>query len=241
MATDFKFNTVKRRKVHEDVAEQIEEQILAGALAEGSILPSERNLMQAFNVGRPAIREALLLLQRNGFIEVLSNGRPVVTRPTPQLVVDQLTSSARYLLSSKQGQREFQDARRLFEAAIARVAAEVATPDDIEKLDKALAENHDAIGDVALFEQTDVAFHLVIAEICKNPVYTALHTAIAEWLSMQRKVSLRIKGVEESAYASHKAIFEAIAAGKPNKAWRAMDTHLKDIIEKFEQGSRHEE
>ena len=56
------FKSVKRRKIHEDVAEQIEDQILSGGLEEGANLPSERSLMEAFNVGRPAVREALLLL-----------------------------------------------------------------------------------------------------------------------------------------------------------------------------------
>ena len=62
------FTNIKRRKIHEDVAEQIENQIIDGSLKEGSFLPSERELMGFFNVGRPAVREAILLLQRNGFI-----------------------------------------------------------------------------------------------------------------------------------------------------------------------------
>ena len=52
-----KFKSVKRRKVHEDVAQQIEDQILSGGLEEGATLPSERSLMEVFNVGRPAVRD----------------------------------------------------------------------------------------------------------------------------------------------------------------------------------------
>jgi DNA-binding FadR family transcriptional regulator len=232
-----KFTNVKRRKVHEDVAEQIESQILSGGLNEGSNLPSERSLMESFNVGRPAVREALLLLQRSGFIEVSSNGRPVVARPTTTNIVEQLSGSARYLLSSKEGERSFQDTRRIFEAAIARNAAEIATTEDIQHLEVALKANHEAIGDVDAFERTDVEFHLAIANIGNNPVFTALHTAIAEWLSMQRKVALRVPGVEASAYKSHQEIYQAIASNEPETAWQAMDRHLKDIIKKFEKGS----
>jgi len=234
------FKSIKRRKVHEDVAEQIERQILTGGLEEGANLPSERELMKAFNVGRPAIREALLLLQRNGFIEMSSSGRSVVTRPSTELIVDQLSGSARYLLSSEEGERSFQDARRLFEAAIARNAAELATPEDIEKLEAALEANRDAIGYVEAFRKTDVAFHFAIAEICKNPVFTALHAAISEWLSMQREVSLRVEGVEKSAFESHEEIFKAIAARKPDVAWQAMDSHLRYITTQYEKGSRRD-
>ena len=40
------FNNIKRRKIHEDVAEQIENQIINGSLKEGYYLPSERELME---------------------------------------------------------------------------------------------------------------------------------------------------------------------------------------------------
>ena len=239
MKHSVEFKVIKRRKVHEDVAEQIESQILSGGLEEGALLPSERNLMEAFNVGRPAVREALLLLQRSGFVQISSTGRPVVARPTTSNVVKQMSSSARFLLSSKEGERSFQDARRLFEAAISRNAAEIATPQDIEHLETALLANREAIGNISAFERTDVAFHLAIAEIGGNPVFTALHTAISEWLTNQRAVSLRVPGVEASAFESHEKIFQAIASHKPELAWQAMDEHLKDIMIQFEKGSRH--
>ena len=233
------FKRVKRRKVHEDVAEQIESQILSGRLEQGDRLPSERNLMEVFSVGRPAVREALLLLQRSGFVEVSNTRRPVVARPTTSKVVEQLTGPARFLLSTKNGERAFQDARRQFESAIARNAAEVATPKDIENLEAALTANRDAMGDTAAFQRTDVEFHFVIAKIGNNPVFTALHSAIAEWLTNQRTVSLRVSGVEASAYNNHQRIFEAIAARDPEQAWQAMDQHLKEIMQRFEEGSQH--
>ena len=98
------FTNIKRRKIHEDVAEQIENQIIDGSLKEGSFLPSERELMEVFNVGRPAVREAILLLQRNGFILVGSSGRPMVCKPSASNVIDQLSSAAKFLLSFKEGE-----------------------------------------------------------------------------------------------------------------------------------------
>jgi len=235
-AAGMNFTSVKRRKVHEDVAEQIENQILSGGLPEGSALPSERGLMEAFNVGRPAVREALLLLQRSGFVKVSSGGRTIVTRPTVANVFEQLSGTARHHLASEEGERSFQDARRLFESAIARNAAEIATEKDIQRLEISLKANHAAIGNLEAFERTDVAFHLTIAEIGENPVFSALHKAIAEWLALQRRISLRTPGAEASAYRSHEEIYRAIAAHQPEQAWRAMDRHLREVIRLFEQG-----
>lgn len=235
-AAGMNFATVKRRKIHEDVAEQIENRILSGGFPEGASLPSERRLMEAFNVGRPAVREALLLLQRNGFVKVSSGAPTIVTRPTVANVFEQLSGAARHHLSSEAGERSFQDARRLFESAIARNAAEIATKADIERLELALAANRAAIGNLAAFERTDVAFHYAIAEIGDNPVYTALHMAIAEWLAMQRHISLRAPGAEADAYRCHEEIFAAIAAHQPEQAWQAMDRHLRAIIRYFARG-----
>lgn len=235
-STTMNFTSIKRRKVHEDVAEQIENQILSGGLPEGSSLPSERSLMEAFNVGRPAVREALLLLQRSGFIKVSSGGRTLVTRPTAANFLDQLSSSARHLLSSEEGERSFQEARRLFEAAIARNAAEIATKDDIQRLEAALLANQQSIGNLESFERTDVAFHLTLAEIGENPVFSALHKAIAEWLALQRHIALRVPGVENSAYRSHEEIYQAVADHQPEQAWQAMDRHLRQVMQQFEQG-----
>jgi DNA-binding FadR family transcriptional regulator len=67
----------------------------------------------------------------------------------------------------------------------------------------------------------------------------ALNAAIAEWLSMQRKVSLRVPGVEARAYKSHEEIYGAIVVHQPEAAWLAMDLHLRDVIESFQKGSQH--
>ena len=50
------FKNIKRRKIHEDVAEQIENQIISGLIKKGSSLPPEQILMETFNVGRPDVR-----------------------------------------------------------------------------------------------------------------------------------------------------------------------------------------
>ena len=91
-------------------------------------------------------------------------------------------------------------------------------------------------GNLKEFERTDVNFHLAIANIGNNSVFKALHTAIAEWLSVQRKVSLRIEGVEKKAFGYHKKIYESIASKDPEGAWLAMDNHLIDIMKEFQKG-----
>lgn len=60
---------VVRKKLSETVEEELEMMIRQGELAEGEALPSERDLMAAFGVGRPSIRDALSALQRKGLVK----------------------------------------------------------------------------------------------------------------------------------------------------------------------------
>ena len=101
--------------------------------------------------------------------------------------------------------------------------------EDIDRLKLALDANSAARGDVARFERTDVAFHYVLAQITRNPIFTAVHDALVEWLTSQRTITLRAPGAEEAAFDLHRRIFEAVAAKDPEAAAPAMDEHLKSV------------
>jgi DNA-binding FadR family transcriptional regulator len=102
---------IRRRKLYEDIADHLDKLIQAGAYAPTELLPSERDLMKHFGVGRPAIREALFHLRKMVVVELRSGERARVTRPTPQLVIDALSGTARHVLSAPNGAEQFQAAR----------------------------------------------------------------------------------------------------------------------------------
>jgi GntR family transcriptional regulator, sialic acid-inducible nan operon repressor len=224
---------IRRRRLYEEVVLRLEEMIHEGELKPGDPLPSERELMLHFGVGRPAIREALFALHRMGMVVVANGERPRVSSPTPKTMVGELAGAARLMLSRPEGMRHFQQARKLFECALAEEAARRAGAADIAALEAALSANHDAIGYDLQFMKTDVAFHLAIATIPHNPIYLALHEAIVEWLVDQRSVSLRRRGTDRLAYQAHRRIYEAIKARDPAGAGEAMRRHLGEIADRY--------
>jgi DNA-binding FadR family transcriptional regulator len=125
--------------------------------------------------------------------------------------------------------RQFQNARAFFEIGLARYAAEHASEHDLRELAAALDANRQSIGDIARFERTDVAFHYVLAVIPRNPIFTALHSAIAEWLIEQRRITLGYPGQNEVAYRAHAEIYEAIAARDPDRSERVIRAHLDQV------------
>lgn len=222
-----------RRKRWEAVAEHIELMLLRGEFPDGARLPSERELMGRFNVGRSSVREALFALQKRGLITAAAGTVARAARPSPRILVNELSSIARHILSRPEGMRHFQHARALLEVGLAREAAQRIAPEDLARLADALAANEAAIGDPDRFQHTDLEFHLAIASSSRNPIFIALHNAMSEWLSEQRRVSSRAGVLAGQVFHEHKRIFEAIAAHDPPQAAAAMEEHLLTVVRNF--------
>ena len=223
---------VKPRRLSDEVAYHLEQMIRDGDFSEFDRLPSERDLMRHFGVGRPSVREALQHLTKMGLVEVRSGERARVTRPTPQFVIDALAGPARHMLAAPDGVRNFQNARIFFEVGLARNAALNATKEDLEAFEGALEANRQSIGDLKRFERTDVDFHYSLALMMRNSIFTAIHAALAEWLLEQRRTTLAA-GEDLKAYEAHRAIFEAVAARDPDRSERAMREHLEYVARRY--------
>lgn len=227
---------IRRRKLYEDVAEDLERQIRDGRYVPADSLPSERELMREYGVGRPAVREALFHLRKMGLVQIRSGERARVTRPTPEFVIGSLGGTARHMLSAPGGVADFQHARLFFEIGLARHAAAFATPEDIAELGAALAANEAAIGDPVRFGATDVAFHYVLAVIPGNAIFTAIHAALADWLLEQRRTTLGRPGdlsLYRTVWEAHRAVYDAVAAHDPDAAERAMREHLEFVVDRY--------
>jgi GntR family transcriptional regulator, sialic acid-inducible nan operon repressor len=224
---------IRRRKLYEEVAREIERLIRDGGLAPGDRLPSEREFTERFRVGRSAVREALLSLQKMGLVAVSSGERARVAEPTAKAMVGELSGAARLLLSQPDGVRRFQEARLLFEVGLARMAAQRRTEADLAVIREALDANRRAIGDHPAFIRTDVAFHHAIARVPGNPIFASPYEAVIEWLQEQRLISGRTPGAGEDAYAAHAAIYEAIAEGDAAAAEAAMQRHLETVAQRY--------
>lgn len=218
-----------RRKRFHEVAERIEAMIRSGEFAIGDLLPSERELMERFQVGRPSIREALFCLQQTGIIDITNGARARVVRPTPTFVLSKLDSAARHFLSAPNGQEHMEGARAFFEIGLARYAAQNATDEDIARLKQALDANTAAAGNRDAFVRTDVLFHYQLAVIPRNPIFTGIHQAMVEWLTEQRRITLRSPAQNELAYRAHEQIYKAIAARDANRAERLIRAHLGQV------------
>ena len=220
------------RKRFEELAEHLELLIFSGRLKAGDAIPSERELMQEFGVGRSTVREALFSLQRKGLLSGRAGAVARVSNPTPDTIVSELSGAARHMLSRPEGVRHLQHARALLEIGLAREAALHASEEDIAELGQALEANRTA-PDQAAFEKSDLLFHYTLAMIAHNPVFTSLNHALNAWLAEQRTVSARAGADPTEVYLQHKAVYDAIARRDAVAAEQAMEKHLTTVAEYY--------
>jgi DNA-binding FadR family transcriptional regulator len=208
------------------VVASLEARIVSGDLVDGAYLPAERELMAAHGISRTVVREAIARLSSRGLIEARHRFRPVVRRPGYDAALTAVGGIVGHLLSGSAGVKNLYDVRVFMEAALVRNAALHARKEDIAALRAALAANEQAIPDSALFYATDVAFHAVLYDVPKNPVFPSVHRAFTSWLAPHWERMLRSPERNRVNYLSHHDIFEAVVERDPDGAERALQNHL---------------
>lgn len=226
---------IVKRKLSDDVLDRLRELIDSGQFAPGDTFPSERELMERFGVGRPAIREAMQALQNAGLMSVQQGQRPRVTQPTAIGIISQIDLAAQHLLNTSPSSLEhLKDARLLYETGLVRRAAENATEEDAVKMKAALdLQERYYQTEPDKFVDADIAFHIAIAEATKNPIFVATSHVVLGWLKRFNPKIVRLDGKEHITMAEHRKIYEFILNHDPDGAAYAMTDHLNRSREIF--------
>ncbi|WP_265515887.1 transcriptional regulator NanR [Nitratireductor luteus] len=226
-ALDTDDGKIVRRKLSDQVLERLREMIVRGELGPGDLMPSERDLMERFGVGRPAVREAMQSMHTLGLIAISHGERARVSELSADLMFRQMDMVARMLLSSSPDNLEhLKEARRLFELGMVRIATTKAQPSDIDELKSLVTAQRSKLGDAAAFIKGDMAFHRKIASLSDNPIFAAISDAMLNWLFNYHTDLLHWSGQENVTLSEHEKIVACIEAGDPDRAAEAMRSHL---------------
>jgi len=219
---------IKKKRVAEEVADRIRTLILDGTFPQGQPLPSERVLTERFGVSRGSIRDAFRTLETIGLIET-RHGRGTFPR---ELTVDRLVAPLASMMTFQHDlQDELLDVRRMFEPAVARVAATRATDEDFADLQRILDAQHRKLkkGQSAIVEDTE--FHAALARSTRNRVIVSLMATLNDLLVESRKLTLRQKGRPAKSVEGHEAVVAALRRRDADGAARAMSNHIDQIAD----------
>lgn len=223
--------SIQRPRVHTEVLSCLLDDIQSGVYQVGQKLPSERELMDEFGVGRPAVREALSGLARMGLIEVSPGMRARVCRLTLKPLLREMRATLEIYSSSEDGWRQLHDLRLFFETAVVRRMAREVTDEQLEHLDAQLQNQRRLLdaSEVRAFADADIDFHRYLVECMGNNFLGLLAEGFAGWLITPLYASLQVRRQSERSYRAHVAVYEALKKKDPDLAEKAMRTHLEEM------------
>jgi DNA-binding FadR family transcriptional regulator len=216
---------IRKIPVHEQVVDQLRRAIHLGDFLPGDRLPSERDVAERLEVSRESVREALRVLERDGYV-VARRG------PAGGHVVTGLSEPAARTLARLSADRDgllhLMEYRRANECLAARLAAERRTRADLAALRRSLEDQRDA-GDTAQFRRADAGFHLAVAVAARNPYVERAILETREAIFVLHD-GLDYDVVLDTTLEGHEAIARAIEARDGDGAEAAMAAHMQTAL-----------
>jgi DNA-binding FadR family transcriptional regulator len=225
--------TVEPQRLYRQIAEQLRSLIGQGEFAVGARLPAERDLARQLGVSRPSVREALIAMEVEGWVEVRTGSgiyvldRQSRSKPAP---MDRM-------VDNEWGPLELIRARRVVEGETAAMAAMQAKRKDIDAMRKAIESMTDDADRGVMPLDGDRAFHTAIVQTGGNVVL--VETVQNFWDSRRGPLFVRFGGHFETvqswraAIHEHGAILEAIHTHDAAQARLAMHAHMDKSHSRF--------
>jgi GntR family transcriptional repressor for pyruvate dehydrogenase complex len=213
-----------RTRLYEQVAEQITAWIEHNGLHAGDRLPPERELAQRLGVSRATLSQALVALEVIGVV-VVRHGDGTVLTESP----DRHTRIVEAIRAHANRLPEVIETRDALETKLAMLAAERHTPDDMARIDDALAAMEADIDRGGRGVEGDERFHGAVTAAAHSLLLARLMDEIGDLVKETRLESLGQPGRPQDSLAGHRAIAEAIRAGDPGAASAAMHAHVEMV------------
>ncbi|SFE23166.1 FCD domain-containing protein [Roseivivax sediminis] len=213
------------RRQYQDVAQAIRGLIADARLGEGDRLPPERGLSERLNVSRSLVREALILLEIEGAVEVRKGSGVYVSVAAPETAAP---------VRDDIGPFELLQARQLVEAEIAGFAARNVTKSDILHLREALERERADLARGDADYSGDREFHRLVAQATQNSVLVDMVEELwrkREQSPMWAKLHNRIfeTTYRRSWLDDHEAVLAGLQARNEGAARAAMWRHLGNV------------
>lgn len=219
-----------RNTLVDDIADKIREMIFSGQIKPGEMLPSRKDLASQFGVGISTVHEAIQSLSVLGLVESRPGKGTWVRENALESVIHPSIITNRF---GKIDTATIYEARLALEVALAGLAAEKATPEQIAMIRAALDEEQRGIDDDAAFVDADWDFHMAVAEAADNVLLESFYHLSRELLIDLIQDAIRLPRVKEEASQLHEAQAQAIADHDVERAREMARNHMLYVKERL--------
>jgi GntR family transcriptional repressor for pyruvate dehydrogenase complex len=222
------FGPITKKRVFDEVYEQLVSLISNGKLKPMEQLPPERVLATGLGVSRQSIREALKKAETKGLINVRQGeGTFILSGASPFMEAPFLSMMQKEIKKIY----EFIEIRKLIEVWCAKKAAEFVTSKELKKMEKALSDMEKLVDSNEILGQSDIDFHIAIAEGSHNTLMVHMMTTVKQIFLSMFKIShfTRRPGKNRILIKQHREIYEAIKKRDLKLAGRKMEDHLQFV------------
>lgn len=214
---------VERRTLAGAAMERIQASIRERPLGPGDALPSQYELARQLGVSRPVVREALQGLAARGVLEIRPGSGVYVSDPAGRPIDD-----GHLEIETHEAALEALEARMVIEVEMAALAAERATEEDFERMDRVLARLKRATSRHQPTSKVTLDFHRALARSCHNTMLYRMSQLLAKAQVAQGiRVEQAMPDIAAGEYASHLRLRDAVASGDPARARTEMRHHLE--------------
>lgn len=217
---------VRRRRLYEDVVQQLQSLIASGRLEPGDQLPSERALADQLAVSRTSVREALRILEARGMLEARpGQGLFVRGRRTEEIV----SILAAYLVRERESFLEVLDVREALERKAAERAALLATHKDLDALKAAVVAMQEEVLEGKLALDSDTEFHRALGAASRNEVLSQMLDTVLGLMTQRRREVFNESYGGILMLHQHAGIYRAIKNRDARLAGELVSTHLREL------------
>lgn len=225
-------NSLKPKKLSDQVFDKIQDLILRGELRQGEQLKTERELCTIMEVSRPTLRAAIKKLTDRGLVEHRQGKGTFVA--SPEKSIDQNPLGA-FIDKDETTLLDLLDVRLALECHAAYLAAQRASGEDIDLLFTHNNEMRNKISQGELGLSEDLRFHMCLAYATQNHVQIHLMKNLYEFLHFGIEESLKALYRDpkhlETILEQHQAVAEAIRQHDAQSAAEAMRKHISFLME----------
>jgi len=215
--TDLRIERLRRNGTAGPASRQVyrtlRDAIISTTLAPGQRI-SENELAERFAVSRTPVREALIRLRDDRFVQIVPQLGTYVTRISSAALAD-----AQFI-------------RESLECAAVRLAATRADAADIAALRGLVRRQSEVTGreDDERFAVLDDEFHAAICELAGHSVAWEVAQRVKGHLNRVRRLSLPQPRYLEEMVIEHGLVLEALAAHDPDAAEASLRHHLRMVL-----------